>query len=788
MGQHFLLHRDLVAATAVHHAEYAYLSNDLQRDLVVVSPQYLRLYRIEPFRSCSGTSDDDAAAPAVPKGQVLQLLASFPLSGIVESMRVLHFDARLLQKKKHRFHGGRDVLLLSFALYKWVIVGYDRRTRGLTTLAMFSFAEDAVGPGATLKGEKNGRDQLLGPSMRSVACVDPQTRCGAMLIYLDQLVIVPFRSSSMELSFFDEDDDDDDEDDERDENHDDDDSAQNGRATKKRKLKAKMKKGANKRANGTSGINPTDTGADDVDDDEEEDEEEQKLVALVKETKQRELTGREFLLRLRELDITGRIIDVAFLDGYLEPTLMILHEENEKNSTSGRFAAGTGEDMEPLEASSGFYTSGPTLAAANLFGHHRIVQVFKQGVRVMMEVAEEQNVKQENESDEPAEGSDTDSGPQVRLVCTQEVSLDGDIESGGMNVDSSTVGIVSVDVIDPYILVLLTDGTIRVLMGDDEDMELTVIAPNVRGVFFRGAHPMWILAERGMPTLVPMNVTSVAPVGMKLIVYEFKSDQLTACAFYDAQMYIVSLSVIKDYVMYADVYKSVHFLRWREKQRQLQLLAKDYEPLAITATEYSVAEKKLALLAGDMEENLHVMQFAPQDIESRGGQRLLRTSDFHLGVQITSMIRKATSGSNPPPVSQASANRKQPQDQSRHSQYVTLLGSSEGSVSAVMSVGERVFRRLFTLQNVMINTLPQNCALNPREFRMMKSNGGRRTGRPDAWCKQKWKKGFLDGHVLFRFLHLDYVAQKELARCIGTTPEVIIHNLLEVQRMTASFL
>ncbi|GLD92415.1 hypothetical protein PINS_up000948 [Pythium insidiosum] len=1716
---------------------------------------------------------------------------------------------------------------------------------------MFSFAEDAVGPGATLKGEKNGRVQLLGPSMRSVACVDPQTRCGAMLIYLDQLVIVPFRSSSMELSFFDEDDDDDDDDeDEEDREPEDIDgdggSSNNGRAAKKRKLKSKKKKAAKKSVDGSNGSTFTDPADPDIDDEEEEDEEEQKLVALVKETKQRgmtsdmtkrlqnlldksvkigvkrkrnhmagvlstELTGREFLLRLRELDITGRVIDVAFLDGYLEPTLMILHEENEKNSTSGRFAAGydtycltvlsinlntrlhpkiwtvqnlpsdcfrlipcrtpvggvvilsanailyfnqtqffglatnrfaemtvnqglyslqeavyedgdghtqplnlllencefgylgsteilltmpsgdyfvlslpyedprmrmwragadgsnrdansadqhtvmlrlrqlpsgptascvcvdedrrtlfigsrsgdsvlceftqerrsdetglgmngvsgesgsgasevvdpeagheeedeediflygsssngqeaastdasdasitvsknsdsadalhhldryvlrpldvlpgigqvtsmdmgvernadsnecreqlvvgggfmtsgavsvlhgglrpivstevelsgcramwtvasslesdspgdqnpkrrynaylilsvaqrtmvlkTGEDMEPLEANSGFYTSGPTLAAANLFGHQRIVQVFKQGVRVMMEVPVEKSSDEKPENDaEEAGGSDSDEGPQVRLVCTQEVSLDGDIESGGMNVDSSTVSIVSVDVIDPYILVLLTDGTIRVLMGDEEDMELTVIAPEVRydgtetgageemgicagclfydwagmfadssvdenstheqnkskksvsasdeeppqtttdhedtddeddamesalysttasrlssrdasdlreaehhddesvsrpllprdkaammcgvcfddgslhvyslpdfkkrgifpyltfaphrlvntlmpfrrnaeseqfnqkggshqhaqpsnnssapalginahtasandgrirkshtvnspvadlaihrlgasddqqqqlnvsrmarmvllvflangdllvyaalpdirpaqsklksplfqfvrittdlitrpflppktrsgpgssgpgqggdfgattsetnataavlaklragfrypmltrfdnvnnrsGVFFRGAHPMWILSERGMPTLVPMNVTSVArvqkdgrspsvsvpvlsftpfhhwncpngfiffhssgalrvcelpssktttilpssggivlhkveigasvhhmlymgrhgpggvaealelptyavvcsrpmlpadvetavkqaqeedeengvnngteggdengdpnepyvstntnnvmaptaemypdlrieemvhteenvyelrlvqtnemgdwerrgvfrvyfqrfevvlsvkvmylcdasqmkenggfvatsadwykrrkpyvvigtgfvgphgedesgkgrlllyeldyaqyttaegetsaklpklrlifikehhhgaisfvsqlgphvlaAVGMKLIVYEFKSDQLTACAFYDAQMYIVSLSVIKDYVMYADVYKSVHFLRWREKQRQLQLLAKDYEPLAITATEFSVAEKKLALLAGDMEENLHVMQFAPQDIESRGGQRLLRTSDFHLGVQITSMIRKATGTSNPP-AAQMAGHRKH-QEQPSQSQYVTLLGSSEGSVGAIMAVGERVFRRLFTLQNVMINTLPQNCALNPREFRMMKSNGGRRTGRPDAWCKQKWKKGFLDGHVLFRFLHLDYVAQKELARCIGTTPEVIIHNLLEVQRMTSSFL
>ncbi|CCI11171.1 unnamed protein product [Albugo candida] len=43
----------------------------------------------------------------------------------------------------------------------------------------------------------------------------------------------------------------------------------------------------------------------------------------------------------------------------------------------------TGEEMEPVEDDSGFYTCGLNLCATNLFFQKRIVQVFKQGVRVM---------------------------------------------------------------------------------------------------------------------------------------------------------------------------------------------------------------------------------------------------------------------------------------------------------------------------------------------------------------------------------------------------------------------
>jgi hypothetical protein len=324
MGQHFLFHRDLVSATAVHHAVHARLSSDLQQDLVLLGPQWLRIYRLEPSPS------PESGLEAV-KGHVLHLLGSFPLAGVADSVHVLRFDRNLL-RKKHRFFGGEEVLLLTFPRFKWVIVGYDRRSRSLVTLAMFSFEEEAIGPGATLKGEKNGREQMLGLATQAAARVDPQNRCGAMLVYSDQLVIVPFRSESMELSFFEEDEDE-----------------------------------------FEDGDQAGSTTADS--EDEDDDEEEKKLEELVNESKSRGVTsdmnntlnalldqsvkvgakrkrnhmsgampndiaGREFLLRLRELEITGKIIDLAFLDGYLEPTLMVLHEENERNSTFGRLAMG----------------------------------------------------------------------------------------------------------------------------------------------------------------------------------------------------------------------------------------------------------------------------------------------------------------------------------------------------------------------------------------------------------------------------------------------------------------
>ncbi|KAI9997001.1 hypothetical protein PInf_000433 [Phytophthora infestans] len=165
----------------------------------------------------------------------------------------------------------------------------------------------------------------------------------------------------------------------------------------------------------------------------------------------------------------------------------------------------------------------------------------------------------------------------------------------------------------------------------------------------------------------------LAAVGSKLIVYEFKSEQLIGCVLYDS----------------AD----------------LVLLAKDYEPLAVSATSFSVYEKKLALLAVDMDENLHVMQLAPQNYRVSRWPASAASERLPLGCPSLGFVPEAGGcvwiGGVCYEVTQ-------------YSTFVLLLERHVyvgGRCHPLVPVGKGVFRRLFKLQNDMVNTLPQNCAL-----------------------------------------------------------------------------
>lgn len=49
----------------------------------------------------------------------------------------------------------------------------------------------------------------------------------------------------------------------------------------------------------------------------------------------------------------------------------------------------------------------------------------------------------------------------------------------------------------------------------------------------------------------------------QLFVYKWRDGVLKPCAFYDAYVQSVSINVVKDYILMGDVFKSVHFLRWK---------------------------------------------------------------------------------------------------------------------------------------------------------------------------------------------------------------------------------
>lgn len=49
---------------------------------------------------------------------------------------------------------------------------------------------------------------------------------------------------------------------------------------------------------------------------------------------------------------------------------------------------------------------------------------------------------------------------------------------------------------------------------------------------------------------------------------------MIGCGFFDCQVQIVNTATIKNYILLADVYKSVYFLRWKEQGKVVELLAK----------------------------------------------------------------------------------------------------------------------------------------------------------------------------------------------------------------------
>ena len=117
-------------------------------------------------------------------------------------------------------------------------------------------------------------------------------------------------------------------------------------------------------------------------------------------------------------------------------------------------------------------------------------------------------------------------------------------------------------------------------------------------------------------------------------------------------------------------------------------------------------EKALNFLVADDFKNLFMFHYAPKRIESRDGKKLICCGDFHLGAHVTKMVRHRLTVLEPMDGSRPAEHR-----------YATIFGSLDGGLGMMVPVDEKVFRRLFMLQQILVNALEHNAALNPKGFR-----------------------------------------------------------------------
>eukprot|EP00835_Amoeboradix_gromovi_P002856 NODE_171_length_16024_cov_0.172559.p7 type:complete len:250 gc:universal NODE_171_length_16024_cov_0.172559:3427-4176(+) len=249
------------------------------------------------------------------------------------------------------------------------------------------------------------------------------------------------------------------------------------------------------------------------------------------------------------------------------------------------------------------------------------------------------------------------------------------------------------------------------------------------------------------------------------MVYKFDGNTLNAIAFYDLHHMVSCVAAIKNYVLATDVYRSATFLAFQEDPYRFFLLGRDYKNLEIEQCDFLIDGNSLGLVELDKYGNLYISSFSPFDIQSQGGNKLLRVADYHFGAQVSKMLRiRKTSEESIGPMNR---------------QFYNLISFYDGGISYIAPIGERVFKRLLFITARMYQTVPHTCGLNPRTYRLSTNTIARLDENPH--------KNVIDGDFAKEFLNLDRVMQKSLSESIGITKDRYLNDITKIEHEIGRF-
>ncbi|XP_061353564.1 cleavage and polyadenylation specificity factor subunit 1 [Gastrolobium bilobum] len=257
--------------------------------------------------------------------------------------------------------------------------------------------------------------------------------------------------------------------------------------------------------------------------------------------------------------------------------------------------------------------------------------------------------------------------------------------------------------------------------------------------------------------------------GPKIILHKWTGTELNGIAFFDAPpLHVVSLNIVKNFILIGDIHKSIYFLSWKEQGAQLSLLAKDFGSLDCFATEFLIDGSTLSLMVSDDQKNIQIFYYAPKMSESWKGQKLLSRAEFHVGAHVTKFLRlqmlstSDRTGSGP--------------GSDKTNRFALLFGTLDGSIGCIAPLDEITFRRLQSLQRKLVDAVPHVAGLNPRAFRQFRSNGKAHRPGPDS---------IVDCELLCHYEMLPLEEQLEIAHQVGTTRSQILSNLSDLSLGTS---
>jgi cleavage and polyadenylation specificity factor subunit 1 len=274
----------------------------------------------------------------------------------------------------------------------------------------------------------------------------------------------------------------------------------------------------------------------------------------------------------------------------------------------------------------------------------------------------------------------------------------------------------------------------------------------------------------------------IVGAGNEITIEQWGGGKLTQVGFFHCHMQVQDITVLKTFLLLSDAYDSIYFLVWRESDKSLTLLAKDYEPTEVYSSGMISRGGSLAFICHDDRQNLQFFSYAPGEAAARGGNKLVCRADFHLGAQTVSLqnhlCRSSLIINSANDMSTIAALKLQDSFFGKGDddvKFAVHYGTSDGGYGSIVPINENIYWRLTALQSVMSNALESDCALSHRAWRLY-----RRTTRRGSCKNNDRRKGVIDGDLILKYSNLSINEQEDLASSIGSTVDLILDNMLEI--------
>lgn len=216
------------------------------------------------------------------------------------------------------------------------------------------------------------------------------------------------------------------------------------------------------------------------------------------------------------------------------------------------------------------------------------------------------------------------------------------------------------------------------------------------------AFQLQLIAEKELVSPVtavaPMEGYVIASVGPLVSVYKLVGDEIVHLSFAFGQLYCTSIASLKQYVVTADMAKSVSFMYFRERNKSVNFLGQDYEMVQSYATEFLIENNNVSIILTDGDGHVRLLNYVHASVpKSRGGKRLLLNGGIQVGSRINKMVRVRE-----PDSIETIANGN---ERSGAGNQGTVFATLDGGIGAVIAVSKEEFENIEALRKAVLDRL-----------------------------------------------------------------------------------